>query len=132
MPLQEYSQNSIVYSSQPPYQWQQVACSKKRSRNHEEPGPSKKKEYWLGNPVTVNNRYSALAEEETMEGDSSNTEPKPPPIFVSGAKNIKPLVELLNTIAQHNYILKTLYNNQVKVQPLESSTYTTIIKALAE
>jgi hypothetical protein len=93
----------------------------------------KKKEYWLGgDTVTVNNRYSALADEETMEGQSSNTDPKPPPIFVSGVKNIKPLVELLNVIAQHKYILKTLYNNQVKVQPLESSTYTTIIKELTE
>jgi hypothetical protein len=111
VPLQEYSQNSVVYSSQEPnsnltYQWQQVAYSRKRSRNQEESETpkKKKKEYWLGDPVTVNNRYSALADEETMEGESSNTEPKPPPIFVSGVKNIKPLVELLNTIAQHKYI----------------------------
>ncbi|PNF35016.1 hypothetical protein B7P43_G12141 [Cryptotermes secundus] len=52
-----------------------------------------------------------------MEGESSNTEPKPPPKFVSGVKNIKPLVELLNAIAQHKYILKTLYK-----QSSESAT----------
>jgi hypothetical protein len=51
---------------------------------------------------------------------------------VSGVKNIKPPVELLNAIAQHKYKLKTLYNSQVKVQPLESSAYTTIIKAITE
>jgi hypothetical protein len=54
-----------------------------------------------------------------MEGEPSNVEPKPSPIFISGVKNIKPLVELL-------------YNSQVKVQPLESLTYTTITKALIE
>jgi hypothetical protein len=67
-----------------------------------------------------------------MEGEPSNVEPKPPPIFISGVKNIKPLVELLNAITPDKYILKTLYNSQVKVQPLESLTYTTITKALIE
>jgi hypothetical protein len=157
VPSQANPQNLIVYSSQPQdntqhsvknpltpqiskyipnsnpkYQWQQIAHGRKRSRNPEEPDTSKKQEHWLGDTVTVNNTFSVLTDEETMEGESSNNEPKSPHIFVSGVKNIKPLVELLNAIAQHKYILKTLYNSQVKVQPLESSTYTTIIKAPTE
>jgi hypothetical protein len=59
---------------------------KKRRRNTEEFDSTKKQNYWLGDPVTVNNRYSALSDEETMESEPSNVEPKPPPIFISGVK----------------------------------------------
>jgi hypothetical protein len=64
--------------------------------------------------------------------EKQNPEPKPPPIFISGGTNMKPLSDLLNTIAKDKYLVKTLYNNQVRVQPTESSVYTTIIKALIE
>jgi len=46
--------------------------------------------------------------------------------------NIKPLIELLNAIVPYKYLVKTLSNEQVRVQPTESSIYTTIIKALIE
>ena len=66
------------------------------------------------------------------EAAKQSTEPKPPPIFISGVTNIKPLTELLNTIAKDKYLVKTLYNDQVRVQPTESSVYTTIVKALID
>ena len=42
------------------------------------------------------------------EAAKQSTEPKPPPIFISGVTNIKPLTELLNTIAKYKYLLITL------------------------
>jgi len=66
------------------------------------------------------------------ETEKQNPEPKPPPIFISGVTNMKPLNELLNTIAKDKYLVKTLHNDQVRLQPTESSVYTTIIKALID
>jgi hypothetical protein len=64
--------------------------------------------------------------------NTHNTAPKPPPIFISGVTNIKPLIELLNTLAPNKYLIKTLPQDQLKVQPMESSDYTNIIKALMD
>lgn len=66
------------------------------------------------------------------EADKQCTEPKPPPIFISGVTNIKPLIELLNTIAKDKYLVKTLCNDQARAQPTESSIYTAIVKALID
>jgi len=66
------------------------------------------------------------------EADKQNTEPKPPPIFVTGVTNMQPLIELLNNRAKDKYLVKTPNNNQVRVQPTESSIYTTIVKALID
>jgi hypothetical protein len=60
------------------------------------------------------------------------TEPKPSPIFISGVTNIKPLIELHNPIAQDKYLVNTLYNDQVRLQPTESSVYTMVVKTLME
>jgi hypothetical protein len=93
---------------------------------------AKKQGCWLGGTVTATNRFSTLSEENIEEAAKQNTEPKPPPIFIPGVKNIKPLIELLNEIAKDKYLVKTLYNDQVKVQPTERSLYTTVVKALVE
>jgi hypothetical protein len=61
------------------------------------------------------------------EAAKQSTEPKLPPIFISGITNIKPLIELLNTIAKDKYLVKTLYNDQVIVQPTESSVGYTLL-----
>ena len=58
--------------------------------------------------------------------------PKPPPIFVAGVHNIKPLKELLVTVSGNDFKLKVLNGNQVKVQPKSADKYRTIIKALIE
>jgi 50S ribosomal subunit-associated GTPase HflX len=101
--------------------------------------------YWLGGRVTTTNRFSTLSEENVEEAAKQNTKPKPTPIFISGVKNTKPLLELLNEIAKDKYLflpftiyqkdkylVKTLYNDQVRLQPTESSVNTAIVKALME
>jgi hypothetical protein len=71
-------------------------------------------------------------EEPTDEAPAQHTDPKPPPIFISGVVTIQPLIELLSGIAPNKYLVKTLSNEQVRVQPTESTVYTTIIKALID
>ena len=88
--------------------------------------------YWLGEQLQTNNRFTPLADEKTEETTEGRVQPKPPPIFISIVFNIKPLTELLNDIAPEKYLIKTLPNDQVRAQPLESSDYTTIITALME
>jgi hypothetical protein len=113
-------------------QWQQVPNHKKRNWHSDDTNPPKKQNYWLGETPILNNRFSPLAQDNDMDGEPTPTEPKPPPIIITGVKIIKPLLELLDSIAKDKYTLKTLYNSQVKVQPLESTAYTTIIKALID
>jgi len=112
--------------------WQTV--SKKRTRNIEEQEHpnAKRTDYWLGETLPTSNRFSTLMEETTNEAPTQHMDHKPPPIFISGVVNIKPLIELLNVIAPDKYFVKTLRNEQVRVQPTESSIYTSIIKALME
>jgi hypothetical protein len=93
---------------------------------------AKKTDYWLGKALPTTNRFSSVMEETTEEAPAQHTDPKPPPIFISGVVNIQPLIELLNVIAPNKYLVKTLSNEQVRVQPTESTVYTTIIKALME
>jgi hypothetical protein len=71
-----------------------------------------KQDYWLGGAITSTNRRSTLSEENTEEEAKQSTDPKPPPIFISGVKNIKALVDLLNAIAKDKYLVKTLYNDR--------------------
>jgi hypothetical protein len=71
---------------------------------------AKKQDYWFGGTVTTTNRFSTLTEENIEEEAKQSTEPKPPPIFISGVKIIKPLNELLNEMAKDKYLVKTLYN----------------------
>jgi hypothetical protein len=85
---------------------------------------AKKTDYWLGEAITTINRFSTLMEETPEEAPTQHTDPKPPPIFVSRVANIKSLIELLNDIAPNKYLVKTLSNEQVRVQPTESSIYT--------
>jgi hypothetical protein len=65
------------------------------------------------------------------EEAKQSTEPKPPPLFIllCRCKQYK-TSELLNEIVRDKYLAKTLYNDQVRVQPTEGSVYTTVVKAL--
>ena len=69
----------------------------------------------LGGNIPTANRFSTLSEEHIEEAAKPSTEPKPSPIFISGVRNIKPLIELLNTITKDKYLVKTLRNDQVRV-----------------
>jgi hypothetical protein len=93
---------------------------------------AKRRDYWLGGTIPTTNRFSTLLGEIMEEAAKQSTDIKLQPIFVSGVTNIKPLIELLNEIATDKYLVKTLYNGQVRAQPTESSVYTTIVNALTE
>ena len=113
-------------------QWQTVSRKRGRKTEDQENPNENTQEYWLGGAIPTANRFSTFSEEHVEEAAQQSAEPKPPPIFISGVKNIKPLTETLNTIAKDKYLLKTLHNDQVKVQPTESSVYTTIVKSLID
>jgi len=85
---------------------------------------------WFGGAITTTNRFSTLSGENIVEEAKQSTETKPPPNFIPGVKNIEPRTELLNEIAKDKYLVTTLYSDQVRVQPTESSVYTTIVKEL--
>ena len=113
-------------------QWQTVSRKRGRKTEDQEPQTEENQNYWLGGNIPITNRFSTLSEEHMEEAEKQSSEPKPPPIFISGVTNMKPLSELLNTIAKDKYLVKTLHNDQVRVQPTESSVYTIIIKALMD
>jgi hypothetical protein len=119
--------------------WTKV--SYKRSRpTHEEEGTqredkhAKESEYWL-HPTPTSNLYNALQEEDNdqqqQKVDPANTA-KPPLIYVSGVITISPLIQLLEQTVEKQHELKALQNNQVKIQPRNSDSYRTIVKALTE
>jgi hypothetical protein len=78
---------------------------------------TKESKHWL-NQTSTSNRYTALLEEESEyqqhKAGPDNT-PKPPPLYITGVKNISPLIELLQQIAKQQYEIKSLVDNQVKV-----------------
>ena len=64
-------------------------------------------DYWIRDPVESSNNVEVLAEEGTTQQSDEKTESKPPPIFISGVKNIKPLTDLLGELAEGEYIITT-------------------------
>jgi len=118
--------------SQTKEKWHAVNRKRIRNMDEQEHPNAKKTDYWLGKSLPTTNRFSSLMEETPEEAPAQHTDPKPPLIFISGVANIKHLIELLNVIAPNEYLVKTLPNGQVRIQPTESPIYTTIIKALME
>ena len=146
-PQPTYLPQAALYASQPQnslpvltpaqlqpaeQQWKTVSRKRGRQTEGQKNLNENQQDYWLGGTIPTTNGFSSLSEEQMEEADKQRTESKPPPIFISGVTNIKPLIELLNTIAKDKYLVKTLYNDQVRVQPTESSIYTTIVKALID
>ena len=66
--------------------------------------------YWLG--ASTSNRFAQL---EKPEEPVEVNEPRPPPIFVTGVQNIKPLQELLNAIAPKEHEIKIISSESVKI-----------------
>jgi hypothetical protein len=101
---------------------------------------------WLNSttPTTTSNKFGVLSVEEDVEqnvtgadNETSETQPtdkvlKPPPIFVHWKDKIQPLTQLLEISAANGYLIRVLYDKQVKVQPKSSENYSAIIKALKE
>lgn len=144
-------QYDTYYPPLPPNQdkpWEKVEYNKKRLRNPSEKHIEQNKhaklnDYWLNLPSTTN-RFNILADEDEIDEDITADEdnqtetittkdntPKPPPIFVSGVQNIQPLTDLLVTVAEDQFLLKVLKEDQVKIQPKTSEKYSVIIQALA-
>jgi hypothetical protein len=113
-------------------QWQTINPKRYRKMEEHNFHSAKKTGYWLGEAIPTTNRFSTLEEETPMDYLTQNTAPKPPPIFISGLANIKPLIELLNALVPNKYLVKTLPNDQVEIQPTENPIYTAIIKALMD
>ena len=75
--------------------------------------------YWLKQPSpSNNNRFEALSGEENVEGggEAKRNTSKAPPIFVAGVENIKPLKEILVSVARVDFELKVHNSTQVKIQ----------------
>ena len=131
-------------SRQTESEWQTIpiARSAKRLRSPDDENHTRKqvkqRNYWLSNPISTQNRYERLddngdLQSEGTENQTNNPdEPKPPPIFVAGVKQINPLIDLLNTIVPDKYAIKALHNDEVRIQPSTGKDYTSIIKALKE
>lgn len=110
---------------------------RKRTSPEQKPAPKqiKLKESWL-NPVQNANRFSSLAtEDENVEKQEEESMPKkikPPPIFVAGVKEMKPLNMLLTEICKADYSVKILSNYEVKIQTTEPDDYRTMVSKLSE
>jgi hypothetical protein len=122
------------------YDWKTV--NRKRSGCPDDSTQTKKqtktKDYWLASATETTNRFSALTTTEMETEIDKDTkpeqtkDPKPPPIYVVGVQNINPLKSLLDEIAKDEYVLKSLGNDEVKVQPKTGKNYSVITKALAQ
>ena len=93
-------------------------------------------DYWLNKPIETQNAFTILqpaSDESNIQDTSTNNKVTPlksPPIYVSGVEDIRPLKGMLNKIAENNYTLKLLSNNEVKIQPNTSEKYLPIIEEL--
>lgn len=136
----QLSTQSNINDSNQTYEWQQV---RKRSRNSPGNGQKTKQQtkldYWLNLPSTsTSNKFTVLENKESVENketapeNSTETLPKPPPLFIAGVKNINPLTQLLNSLIKDKYFLKVLNQDQVKIQAQTMETYDIIEKALKE
>lgn len=136
-PYQYVPAGNIAYPPLPNSNaWTVVQSYKKRVRSPEQITRNYKQkkmsDYWLSNPIQTTNSFSSLADEGNKEQTEKRieTEPKPPPIFVEGVQNIQPLFVLLDEVAKDSYTIKTLYGDQVKIQPATGENYTNIIQGL--
>lgn len=127
---QEATEVMTTPSNSAQYNWQSAQSKRKRSPNYVQVQQKQRKlsDYWLAAPTT-SNRFENLDKSEDM---NTETEPKPPPIFVSGVENIAPLNMLLHSTAENNHTLKIIASDKVKIQATSAESYSKIVKALAE
>lgn len=90
--------------------------------------------------IVTQNRFQPLASSaypsqsvnnDTINCSEQNTNsPKPPPLFLPGVIDIKPLIDILDSTIKNNYFLKTISHNQIKIQPNNSDAYRKIVQTL--
>lgn len=115
-----------------------VTNNRKRNRNSPDNQITSRKQlkhnYWLGPQYFSNIPTSNMFEGLEDDGDSDITPneevPKPPPIYVAKVSNINPLTHMLSEKVGNQYIIKTLNNGEVKIQPNNSEVYSIIVKEL--
>lgn len=120
--------------------WKQVKHTNAQKRHASESENDRNVKSKLGiNPspiINTKNRFQILSDNNANLSIDSNEEtlktPKPPPIFIPGIVEVKPLTEALNEIAPNNYFLKTIGNNQIKIQPNSVDDYRKIVKKLKD
>jgi hypothetical protein len=132
-------QSQKMNSSQPELNdnWTKVSYkrgSSTQKENEKEAKHAKESEYWF-NRTSTSSLYTALLEEGSKDQQQKagpENAPKPPPVYITDVKNISPLIQLLEQIAEQQYEIKAFAYNQVQVRPKTSESYRKIIKVLAE
>lgn len=110
-------------SSPMPNIWQEVNSRiSKRSANYLETTRNvrSKLKAPISQATPIQNRFQVLGTGDNSVNnalESNTSPPKPPPVFIPGVVDTKPLIEILDTVAKSNYYLKTINNNQIKIQP---------------
>ena len=117
MQHQQYTSTFPALPKTPEFKWRKVLVEYKKRRPRDIPETHsqnikqiKLHDYWLNSPPPlITNRFDALTEDGQDEGGekATNKSPKPPPIFVAGVHNIKPLKELLVTVSGDDFELKS-------------------------
>lgn len=90
-------------------------------------------DYWL-NPQSSSpsNRFQLLSEDESVKvpAEKPIPQPKPPPLFVAGVKDVNPLLKVLNETVINQFYLKVISSEEIKVQAKTIEAYETIVGEL--
>jgi len=127
------TENPEILANQPAtQQWTAAKASKRPRAISNSPIAATKQskiEYWLG--VKTSNRFEDLAEEQPKEPTIKKENPKPPPIFIQGVMDLKPLKEELNK-GSFTYTIKSINRTQIKLESSNMADYRKIINMLKE
>lgn len=88
-------------------------------------------DYWLNPPsISSNNRFQLLSETEVLAEETPKSQPKPPPLFVAGVRDVNPLMKVLNDTATNEFYLKVISSEEIKVQAKTIGAYEAIVNEL--
>ena len=152
--LQSYTTSSVIHLNRPKMSTIQNPIpvfennSKRKSsppiktmNNNNKAKKQKTIKSWLSAPKqqTPFNRFELLSSDDSDSDEDDNVSnipqnvpktAKPPPIFLQNVEYIAKLTSGLDQIAENQYHLKILQNNEVNIQATESQFYSSIIKLL--
>lgn len=82
--------------------------------------------------LTTQNSFDALSDNSDMEDETTPREPTPPPIYIPSVKDIKLLLNIIdsNGVNKLDYTYKILNRNQLKLNANSGQTYSAIVKNL--
>lgn len=106
--------------------WQQVPAKRKNSGS---PKIFQQKRPHIDNEPSTSNRFSSLREEE--EASKTETQPKPPPIFIPDVGDISKMVtNLSKVIPSTDFSYKSLRDGQVRLVIKTVDSYRKVVKYL--